>query len=538
MPRIVVHYSNGRTDDRPLIPGSHFVGREADCGVLVADPSISRHHARIFTDENGVYFVEDNGSKNGTTVNGEKIRRRRLADGDRISLGAVELVYSEGPGHEASTTVVVLGDEPVNMDAASFAAASQQLVLPQRRLERLYELSDQLTTLRDRGELLEDVMDICFKELEFERGLIALKHPRGQDPEWPVIRNLKEDAKGQLMISRTVVNQALVHGERCVINDPMTDMADPTVSIAEYHIRSAMCVPILYRDEILGVIYGDRITTSTRYDQNDVDFLAGLARHVAVGLVNYRLLKEHEEKLQLESELAYARTMQMGLYPKKPLVRDDLQVEGSNDASRLVSGDYYDVIEFEDGRVAVLIADVVGKGMAAALLTANLQAAVRMILPMAESLSDAVGRFNKHFHAMTDPSKFITALIGIVDPRTRRFEYVSAGHDAPLLLDASGALTEMPIEACFPLGVSATENYVAQSTELPAGAMFLLYTDGVTEAMRDDGEQYNQRLLDVLEGQRDVTPAELIRSVRTDLRAFVGNAPQTDDITLLAVRCP
>jgi sigma-B regulation protein RsbU (phosphoserine phosphatase) len=99
-------------------------------------------------------------------------------------------------------------------------------------------------------------------------------------------------------------------------------------------------------------------------------------------------------------------------------------------------------------------------------------------------------------------------------------------------------LTELPIKECFPLGVSPTEGYVTQSTELPPGSSFLLYTDGVTEAMQEDGEQYNQRLLSVLEGQRDVTPAELIRSVRTDLSAFVGNAPQTDDITLLAVHCP
>ena len=117
------------------------------------------------------------------------------------------------------------------------------------------------------------------------------------------------------MISRTVVNQALVHGERCVINDPVTDMADPTVSIAEYHIRSAMCVPILYRDEILGVIYGDRTTTGTQYTNEDVDFLAAIARQVTIGLINVRLMEQQKSRLALERDLGLAREIQEGLFP-------------------------------------------------------------------------------------------------------------------------------------------------------------------------------------------------------------------------------
>ncbi len=536
MASVVVHHANGRVEDYLLRLGSQIVGRDTDCEIVIPDQSISRRHARIYRDPSGDFFIEDNASKNGTFVNGEAVGQRRLSDGDRIMLGAIQLTYRRYAPPAPSSTQVVLADKP-NATSASFASASRELVLPRRRLEMLYDLSDRLTCLRDRGELLEDVMDICFETLRFERGLIALKHPRGQEPDWPVVRNLKSDDSGRLTISRTLVNRAMEYGERSIINDPLTDMADPTMSMAEFHIRSAMCVPIMYREEVLGVIYGDLVSNSTTYQQDDVDFLAGLARQLSVGLVNTRLLATEQDKLQLESELALARQIQTDLYPSEPLDTDAVFVAGFNEPGRQVSGDYYDVMPFEDGRIGVVIADVVGKGVSAALLTANLQAAVRVLLPHTQSLPDAMMRWNRLIHTNTDAAKFITAAVGILDPEQRRIEFATAGHFPPCLIEPSGDVTELSADRHFPFGLMPDEAYTSHVAEIPAGATLFFYTDGVTEALDSEGQQYGkERLTETLRSHvADDTP-DLIRAVRADVNGFVGEAPQSDDITLMAIR--
>jgi serine phosphatase RsbU (regulator of sigma subunit) len=327
------------------------------------------------------------------------------------------------------------------------------------------------------------------------------------------------------------------HGERCIINDPAIDMVDPTMSMAEYHIRSAMCVPILYRDEILGVIYGDRVRTSTTYQQDDVDFLAGLARQLSVGLVNARLLAEHEEKLHLENEIALARRIQTDLYPHEPLDTETVYVTGTNRPGRQVSGDYFDVVPLDDGRIAVVMADVVGKGVAAALLTANLQAAVRVTLPLGLTLPEMVERWNRLIHANTDVTKFITALIGILDPARNRFEYVAAGHFPPFLIEPGGAVRELPVERGLPLGIDPTEIYVAKTAEIPPRAMLFLYTDGVTEALCTDDTLYgSDRFVAVLQRHAGAEPAALVAAVEQSVADFVGDAPQSDDITLMVIQ--
>lgn len=535
MASLVIHFPDGHTEEHDLDRPSHMVGREVGCEFVVPDQSISRRHARVFPDQHGRFYVEDNRSKNGTLLNGQPITRHALKHDDRITLGAIELVFRADPHSDASTQVV-LADEPSHAEAASFASPSQKEVLPQERLDQLSGLIERLTRLRDRKGLLEDVMDICFKTLDFERGLIALKHPRGTDPEWPVIRNLKADGTGRLEISRTLVNRAMEQGDRSIINDPVVDMVDPTVSMTEFHILSAMCVPIRFQDDILGVIYGDRVSSTAKYTQADVDFLAALARQLSIGLTNIRLLEEHERVLQLEAELTLARKIQTELYPKEPLRRDKIEVHGWNEPGRQVSGDYYDVIELDDGRVAVVIADVVGKGVAAALLTANLQATARVTLPNVTSLSALVVRWNQLICANTDASKFITALVGVIDPATRHLEFVTAGHFPPCLIERSGQVTELPAEGHLPLGVWPTETFVAQEVTLPADATLFLYTDGIPEALRADNEQYgDDRLIDVLRANSDASPEELIQAVRDSVRTFVGNAPQSDDITLMVV---
>lgn len=535
---LIVHTPAGSSHQVEIADRVLTIGRDTMCEVPLDDLKASRRHARVFQSGPGQFAVEDLGSKNGTLINGELIQNHALSHGDRIRIGTSELIFqvTDGPAPAARPTVILEDSSTTAVESPSFATSDKKLNLSRQRLEMIYDLSERLTRVRERGELLEEVMSICFETLRFERGLIALKGRAGE-PEWPVVRNLTEDHTGQLTISRTILQRALVDGERTIINDASLDMVDPTVSMARHHIRSAMCVPIRYADEIMGVIYGDRVTSSTVYEREDVDFLAALARQLSIGLMNARLMEEQQQKVQLESELQVARRIQNNLFPQELPASDALRIAAVNDPGRHVSGDFYDVIPFDDGRVAVVIADVTGKGVAAALLMANLQAMVRLTLTVEADLSTVVERWNRLLYANTDVSKFVTLIAGVLDPAARTFVYVNAGHLPPYMSGPKGVKYDQYPNAFLPLGIEPGEQYSSHTYSLSPGESMLLYTDGLCEAMNAKQEQFgNERIEQFLEQNKTVGPETMLTGLQAQIRKFVGRSPQSDDITLLAAQ--
>ena len=382
-------------------------------------------------------------------------------------------------------------------------------------------------------------MDVCFELLRFERGAIAVKQAKGKLVDWPVVRNLR-GSEGELKVSRTILGRALQHGERVIVSDSDEGPIDPTVSMVQHNIRSAMCVPLMSGDQNLGVIYGDQVTSGTSYSKEDVDFLAGIARLVTTGLVNARLMDEQKLKLQLESEMAMAREIQGGLFPASLPSRAEVKVAALNHPGYHVSGDYYDVVELSGDRLAFLIADVTGEGVAAALLMANLQAAVRLTITGDRSLGEMLTEWNALICDNTDASRFITCLVGIVDPARRALELGVAGHHLPYLIRQDGVCRELEMEPGYPLGVLGDAAYHTRSFDIETGpCTIVVYTDGVIEAMSEQAEQYGTpRVESYLVGAAGKEPASIIKGLREDVRRHGGSEPQGDDITILALHLP
>ncbi len=536
MPELVVTLSDGRTQQYPLLEGSYLLGRDPSCDIVLDDSSASRRHVRIVYD-NGHFHAEDLGSKNGTLVNNDQIQTVRLKHQDELLIGSVEARFLDGPATEHHSTVVV-SDTAIPDDTTHYSSRSSALVLTERRLQMLYELSERLTTLRDRDALLVDALNICFETLRFERGAIGVRRPDGRSVDWPVVRNLR-GAGGELTVSRSILGRAMDYGERAIVTDTGGGPVDPTISMVQHGIRSAMCVPLKNNDDILGVIYGDRVSTGTIYTKEDVDFLAGIARQVTIGLINARLLEEQKAKLAMDAELQVARNIQRKLFPPELPDRDNLAISALNEPGRTVSGDYYDVLERPDGSVAILVADVSGKGVSAALLMSNLQAAVRMTLPNSNDLAATVRQWNNLLYENTDVSKFVTCLVGVIDPVARRLTYVTAGHHLPYLTRRGRVEpTDQPCEPQFPLGVENDVCYAAASQDLgPDPCSVFFYTDGVIEAMDIEGNQFGEdRVEQILAENCDEPPHVTIRKMRKAVSGFCKDAPQSDDITMIAAR--
>lgn len=537
MPELIVTYEDGRTQRHLLTRKPQDVGRDPTCYVQIDDPTVSRRHADIRGDAAGTFTVRDLGSKNGTLVNNVHVTARELKHGDEIVFGSVPSRFHavhDTPTHSSIT----LADQPtLSPQSVSYADRTNKLQLSYQRLQSIYEISDRLTGLRDRSELLHDIMRICIDTFEFERAAIAIKRSDGRAVDWPVVHNL-QGLDGEIRISRNILRQALHEGQRAVFSDTDMKTMDPTQSIVQQGTRSAMCVPISYSDKILGVIYGDRISSKRDYDQEDVDFLAAMARQASIGLTNAQLLEQQQQRILLEGEIAIARQIQSGLFPETLEVHPRLQISAINEPGRQVSGDYYDVIPMSDGRVGLVVADVTGKGVASALLAANIQAGIRLLLPDTTDLAALANKLNVLVYQNTDSSRFITAVIAAIDPRDRSISFVSAGHSNPIKITQGMQAAVIDGEGNLPFGIAPDESYRCLRAGLgPQPATCFLYTDGLNEALNEREEQYGlARLLQMLGQQADRDPDHLLLEVRRNLADYCGDQAQSDDITLIAAR--
>lgn len=536
MAELLITLPDGQTLRRQLGNEPMVIGRDAACEIPIDDPSASRHHARFISTPDG-YTVEDMGSKNGTLINDMPCNKELLSDGDRILVGSALVVFHDATASQTTGSVIVADDDLTRSHATRYVSRDQSLALSQKRLEMIYELSAKLTTLQDRKSLLDSAMDICMEMLKFERGAIGIRQRQGRGVDWPVVRNLRGE-EGELKISRSLLSRALEHGERAIFTDTGIGNADPTVSIAQHGIRSAMCVPLTSEDDILGVIYGDLTSTSASYKDEDIDFFAAIAQQISIGLINSNLLADQQQMIRMRHDIDIARSIQNGLFPKIMPDRDNFQVAAVNDPGDRISGDYYDVIERDDGCVWCLIADVTGEGVPAAMLMANLQSAVRITVEKSDDPADLLSQWNKLIFRNTDPSKFITGLLALVDPAARKISIASAGHCSPILIRKGVKPKILEHEPSFPLGIVEDATFNSVTMELGSDpCMMLCYTDGVIEAMNPDEQFYGMdRLVEAASDLQDLNAASLVKKIRKSVSSFSGSAEQSDDITVLAFR--
>lgn len=539
MPSLLILSPDGRQSTIELRVKPIKIGRADSCDVVLHDDAeISREHAEVWLDERGRVAVTDRGSKNGTRVDeGDAFRGAKRYAYRSIKIGEHDIQVIGGPQPPSGGDGVRFAPENANrVGDTQFFPSTRKLDLNGQRLQLLIQLAERIGGVFERKQLLEQAIDACCEALNFERGMIVLKTQRG-DPELPVTRNVQTDETGAYKISRTLINRALVHGERAIVNNPATDLVgNLTESMVRFPIQSALCVPILYRNEVLGVIYGDRITQATVYQSSDVDFLAAIAQQVGVGIANLRLFQDHLKAQKVYAELEAARTIQTRLLPDRALTAGRVTIEGFNEPSAGVSGDYYDFFPLDEGRFGFIIADVTGHGLPAALIMANLQAAVRVALVREAKLSELAARVNRLVCQNTDSHVFITGIVGVVDVNARRVEYISAGHPGPLML-AGGKANSTDNENSLPLGVEPGEQFVVHRLDIrPGPATLLFYTDGLVEASNLAGDQLGlEAVIRHMERTNDLSSAGVIRSARAMLRDYLDGAPRADDMTLLAV---
>ena len=299
-----------------------------------------------------------------------------------------------------------------------------------------------------------------------------------------------------------------------------------------------VAVPIQGNNAIIGVLAAaDRETREGgigEFEPNELRLLSLFASQVAIALENARLHREALEKQAMERELELAATIQTAILPKKIPSSEELEIATFNRPARQVGGDYYAFFD-RDGVMSLLVADVAGKSVGAALLVSALHATVQLLFAEGREIAEIATELNKHIHRWSAENKFITMVMVSIDRENEILQYVNAGHNPAYVL-VGGELETIKSHG-LPIGILPTTRYITQTRSFPRGSAVILYSDGITEAENIDDEEFgNERLETLLEEHRDATAAELTERIAVAVDAFVATAPQKDDETLVIAR--
>jgi phosphoserine phosphatase RsbU/P len=546
-------------------PGAHFelngeravIGRSAECEISLDTPAVSRRHAAIVQDA-GSYFVEDLNSRNGTFLNSDRVvERRPLADGDRLVICDQEFRFHSGHrgslpdplrNLEESSLAELVDDSETKTGRASVMAtldvggtgrsASWGIsAKPEVKLAAILEISNSLAQTLSVEEILPKLLDTLFKIfVQADRGFVVMR-PRPDGPLVPVaVKSRRAGDDERIRISRTIIEEAIAGKKAILSADASSDerfgMAQ---SIADFSIRSMICAPMIDTDgEAIGVIHIDTMNQRARFTDEDLEVLAGVASQAAVAIDNAKMHDQVVEQRALQRDLELARQMQRTLLPSKPPQVPGYFFFDYYQAARQVGGDYYDYAPLPGGRYAVIVGDVAGKGMSAALLMARLSSDVRFSLASEADPAMAVQQINEGFAHHDWQDRFVTMVVAVLNPQTHELTMINAGHMAPLLRRGCGTVEEIGETAAgLPLGVSPGYEYQSYSHKLQPGDMVTMFTDGISEAMNGDRELYGLERLKAQISTRAKSVTDPGQHILEDVRRFVDGHDQSDDMCIV-----
>lgn len=544
--------SIGREFD--LISDETLLGRHPSCEVVVQDSAVSRRHAKIEAIGED-FFISDLQSRNGTQVNGETVKQRRqLKHADSIQI--CDTVFSfflrrdetaklpNGGARTPSATKVIT--EFIDDGGASASSIRRKVDLEssyvksdqgftRSKLQTLIEITRALSQTLVLDEVIPTVLESLFTIFpQADRAFVVLCEPDGElGRHWVKDR---KDRETTLRISRTIIKEAIRSKEAFLSEDAFSDKRfDLSKSIAGFSIRSVMCAPMLNNaGQAIGCLQIDTLDPRNQFKQDELDLLATVAMQAGISVENARLHEEALTQKAIERDLELAREVQLGLLPKQPPSIEGYTFYDFYEAANKVGGDFFDYIELADGKFAVVIADVAGHGIASALLMAKFSAEVRFALLREDCASVAARRINNAIIAL-NLQRFITMILAVIDPASDSMTIVNAGHLDPILRDESGVRPISREIAGLPIGIY--EDFEYQQMEYPfrENSTLLLYTDGVNEAMDQQGQQFgHQRVIQTVK-ECSNSPTEIGRTLIQAVSDFEDQTVDNDDKCLVCI---
>ena len=552
LPPMTLHVvtTDGSPFDHALEGESFVVGRSSKADLTIPDRSMSRMHARFYQDQ-GKWFVEDLGSRNGTLLGGRPVDHpSRLDHGAVIQVGSTSITLREATrpastatktptSHDSHTifkSAAELLQEPAEIRTDSVTPLGEGLRRYADRLRLLTEVNQALDRMISLDELLELILDRAFEHFGPEEAAIFLRDEDGEY-ERAAGRSIG-GTNPEILFSTSLMKQVVEGRQAALVLDAQTDERfQEAMSLLDAGVRSLVAAPLLDPDGALGlIVLGSRMTVR-QFEEEDMELLASLASVAAMRIRNVHLAEEAEERRRLEHEVALAREIQVSLLPDCLPEVEGWDIVAGNIPSRGVSGDFFKVeLRHDESEVVLMLSDVSGKGIGASLLTASLEALAAGPIHDGVQPEEIFNSVSHLLYERTPPEKFATSFLATIDPKTGILHYCNAGHNPALLLSADGGF-EWLESTGMPLGILESGEFTAGERTLGVGDTLILYTDGITEPENPEEEEYGQdRLGEVCVNNRSHPIGELMAAIEEDLYQFVRGVPFLDDRTLVLIR--
>ena len=400
----------------------------------------------------------------------------------------------------------------------------QELFLLQRVAQRI-------NSTLDIDSLLEDIVNDVAQTFGCSRSAVLLKDDNTNElviaavRGWTTNYHLKGD---RFKIGEYgMVGHVGATGETYYAPDVTVDAYYRT---SEDLTLSEVDIPLKSNGRLIGV-FDAQHNERNAFPPNRIQLLEALSGHIATAIENARMFqRERAEKERMGKELSEAQRIQLGLFPGNSPTIPPFIVDGLCQPCLEVGGDWYDYIPLPDGRLAVVLADVSGKGMGAALLMSSTRTVLRLVAETGLSPGEVLARVNSILLKDFPTAKFVTLVYAVLDPKNRTVVFASAGHPPPLLVDPRDA-TFLETDLGLPLGIRQG-SFSERTVEMTSGSRLFFYSDGITEAMNSSGEQYGEsRLRD-----RVLGPAATVQDLLDDVRSFAAGHPASDDVTVVMIK--
>lgn len=431
-----------------------------------------------------------------------------------------------------------MGNEEKDIEITNLKKENEKLMGAVKELSILNEIAIAVSSTLSLEKILNLIIEKCIKHLKIEQAAIMLlnKEDKGAPFKTMVRRG---DSRSEMLpyrLDSQLTGWMLINKKSLIINDFENDERFRKIGNETFKINSMACVPLITKGQMIGLIVLFNKISEEGFANNDERMLSIIATQSGQVIENARLMEEEKTLFSIQEELKLAYDIQMNLLPKEPPVVPGYDIVGKSIPAKEVGGDYFDFIKLTENKMAFCLGDISGKGLPAAILMSNLQATVHGQAILKSGIKEWLRHCNTLMYRNSDPEKFSTFFLGILDFKEGNICYSNAGHNYPLFFSSDKKSRQLE-KGGIVLGCLEDYPFAEERIKMEDGDLLLIYSDGITEAINENDEEFGEsRLADIILSNRNDSSTELVDKIINSVYLYAGNLEQMDDMTLVIIR--
>jgi sigma-B regulation protein RsbU (phosphoserine phosphatase) len=428
------------------------------------------------------------------------------------------------------------GEEEAGNDAEVLREENRQLKRAVEELSILNDLARAIGASVDSQDIIRKIVDRSMRAVLAEQTVVTLVDRNADQPMKTLARAMTSSSEHtHYHVNENLLGWMHLYKKPLLTNDPANDDRFRGLKW-DQTIYSILCVPLMVKSELIGVVTSYNKKDEVGFTDEDQRLLAIIAGQSAQIIENARLYEEEKALAGMKEQVKLAAQIQQDLLPKAPPTLPGYDIAACSLAAQMVGGDYYDFIHISGSRWAICLGDVSGKGLPASLLMANLQATLRGQTALDTPVGATIVRSNRLLYESTDPEKFATLFMAVLDADRHTLSFCNAGHEHPMVFNSGSAPVRLTTGG-MALGVLDDFPYQEGSATLDPGDTLIIYSDGIPDAVNELESPFGEeRLMQAVQANAGASAGDLMQKVIEAVHAHEQGAEQIDDLTIIVLK--